>query len=153
MYSIFLRGGGGKGVATGAGVVLALVPLAFLIIFATWIVLMLLTTRTSAWPRWRPRSWFPCCTIAFDKPLPYQIAGVLVADPRVVGASRQHPPLLARRGTRVTLPWDARSRPSAGAAGQGEAERARHRHRLRQLGQRLRPAAVAPRPRRPGPRR
>ena len=44
MYSVFLKFGGGKGIATGAGVVLALVPLVFVIIFTVWIVL-LLTTR------------------------------------------------------------------------------------------------------------
>jgi glycerol-3-phosphate acyltransferase PlsY len=47
MYSIFLKGRGGKGIATGAGVVLALVPLAFVIIFTTWIVLILVTRYVS----------------------------------------------------------------------------------------------------------
>ena len=37
--SIFLKGRGGKGVATGAGVVLALVPLVFLIILVVWVPL------------------------------------------------------------------------------------------------------------------
>ncbi len=39
MYSVFLKGRGGKGIATGAGVVLALVPLAFGIILVVWILL------------------------------------------------------------------------------------------------------------------
>ena len=47
MYSIFLKGRGGKGIATGAGVVLALVPLAFVIIFVAWIVLILATRYVS----------------------------------------------------------------------------------------------------------
>ena len=33
MYSVFLRGAGGKGVATAAGVILALMPMIFLVSF------------------------------------------------------------------------------------------------------------------------
>ena len=39
MYSVFLRGGGGKGVATGAGIVLALVPWIFIIALGVFLVL------------------------------------------------------------------------------------------------------------------
>ena len=44
MYSVFLRGGGGKGVATGAGIVLALVPWIFIIALCVFLV-FLFTTR------------------------------------------------------------------------------------------------------------
>ena len=47
MYSVFLKGSGGKGVATGAAVVLALVPLAFAIILVVWITLILVTRYVS----------------------------------------------------------------------------------------------------------
>ena len=47
MYSIFLKFKGGKGIATGAAVVLALVPLVFAIIIAVWVVLVLTTRYVS----------------------------------------------------------------------------------------------------------
>ena len=78
MYSIFLKGKGGKGIATGAGVVLALVPLAFVIIFATWLVLILLTRYVSV-ASLTAAALVPVLTIVFREPLPYEIAGVLVA--------------------------------------------------------------------------
>ena len=78
MYSVFLKGRGGKGIATGAGVVLALVPLAFVIIFATWIVLILVTRYVSV-ASLVAALLVPVLTIFLDEPLPYEIAGVLVA--------------------------------------------------------------------------
>ena len=47
MYSVFLRGGGGKGVATGAGIVLALVPWIFIIALGVFLVLLLTTRKVS----------------------------------------------------------------------------------------------------------
>ncbi len=78
MYSIFLKGSGGKGVATGAAVVLALVPVAFLIILVVWLVL-LLTTRYVSVASLVASFLVPVLVILFHDPLPYQIAAVLVA--------------------------------------------------------------------------
>jgi glycerol-3-phosphate acyltransferase PlsY len=78
MYSVFLKGSGGKGVATGAGVVLALAPLAFLICFATWIALILVTRYVSV-ASLTVAFLVPILVILFRDPLPYEIAGVLVA--------------------------------------------------------------------------
>ena len=104
IYSIFLKGRGGKGIATGAGVVLALVPLAFIIIFATWIALILLTRYVSL-ASLVAAVLVPVLTIAFDEPLPYQIAGVLVAI-LVWWAHRGNiRRLLAGEENRVKLPW------------------------------------------------
>ena len=47
MFSPFISFKGGKGVATGAGVVLAMAPLAFLGAFGIWIVLVFLTGYVS----------------------------------------------------------------------------------------------------------
>ena len=117
IYSIFLKGRGGKGIATGAGVVLALVPLAFLIIFATWIALILLTRYVSV-ASLVAAVLVPVLTIAFDEPLPYQIAGVLVAV-LVWWAHRGNiRRLLAGEEHRVKLPW-AQARPSGGETGGG----------------------------------
>ena len=117
MYSIFLKGRGGKGIATGAGVVLALVPLAFIIIFATWIALILLTRFVSV-ASLVAAVLVPVLTIAFDEPLPYQIAGVLVAL-LVWWAHRGNiQRLLAGEEHRVKLPW-AQTRQSDGETGRG----------------------------------
>ena len=115
MYSIFLKGKGGKGIATGAGVVLALVPLAFVIIFATWIVLILVTRYVSV-ASLVAALLVPVLTIAFGEPLPYQIAGVLVAI-LVWWAHRGNlKRLLAGEENRVTLPW-TQPHPSGGGTG------------------------------------
>ncbi|HEU5217919.1 MAG TPA: glycerol-3-phosphate 1-O-acyltransferase PlsY [Gemmatimonadales bacterium] len=47
VFPVFLRFRGGKGVATGAGVVLGLAPLAFLAAFATWAIVVKLSGYVS----------------------------------------------------------------------------------------------------------
>jgi glycerol-3-phosphate acyltransferase PlsY len=117
IYSIFLKGKGGKGIATGAGVVLALVPLAFAIIFATWIVLILVTRYVSV-ASLVAAALVPVLTIAFDEPLPYKIAGVLVAI-LVWWAHRGNiQRLLAGEEHRVKLPW-TQARASGNETGGG----------------------------------
>jgi glycerol-3-phosphate acyltransferase PlsY len=117
MYSIFLKGRGGKGIATGAGVVLALVPLAFVIIFATWIVLIVATRYVSV-ASLVAALLVPVLTIVLDVPLPYEIAGVLVAI-LVWWAHRGNiQRLLHHEENRVKLPW-TQAHPSGGGAGGG----------------------------------
>ena len=117
MYSIFLKGRGGKGIATGAGVVLALVPLAFVIIFTTWLVLIVVTRYVSV-ASLVAALLVPVLTIALDVPLPYEIAGVLVAI-LVWWAHRGNiQRLLHHEENRVKLPW-TQAHPSGGGAGGG----------------------------------
>jgi glycerol-3-phosphate acyltransferase PlsY len=104
IYSIFLKGKGGKGIATGAAVVLALVPLVFAIILVVWIVLVL-TTRYVSVASLTASFLVPVLTIWFHEPLPYEIAGVLVAV-IVWWAHRGNiQRLLAGEENRVRLPW------------------------------------------------
>jgi glycerol-3-phosphate acyltransferase PlsY len=104
IYSIFLKGKGGKGIATGAAVVLALVPLVFAIVLTVWLVL-LLTTRYVSVASLVASFLVPVLTIALDEPLPYKIAGVLVAV-IVWWAHRGNiQRLLAGEEHRVRLPW------------------------------------------------
>lgn len=77
MYSVFLKGRGGKGVATGAGVVIALIPLAGGIISVIWI-LLILTTRYVSLASLVATLLVPVFVIALGDPLPYLIAGLLV---------------------------------------------------------------------------
>jgi glycerol-3-phosphate acyltransferase PlsY len=104
MYSVFLKGRGGKGIATGAAVVLALVPLVFAVVLVVWIAL-LLTTRYVSVASLAAAFLVPVLTIALDEPVPYKIAGVLVAV-IVWWAHRGNiRRLLAGEEHRVRLPW------------------------------------------------
>ena len=116
MFSIFLKGRGGKGVATGAGVVLALVPLAFLIILVIWLTLVV-TTRYVSVASLVASFLVPVLVIAFGHPLPYEIAAVLVSI-IVWWAHRGNISRLVH-GTesRVKLPWSGG--PPALAGGRG----------------------------------
>ncbi len=108
MYSVFLRGRGGKGVATGAGVVLALEPFVFLIIFGVWLVLVF-TVRIVSVASLTGTVALPVLVIVRDNPLAYEIAAVLAAA-IVVFAHRDNIARL-RHGAerRFTPPWGVRS--------------------------------------------
>ena len=117
IYSIFLKGKGGKGIATGAAVVLALVPLVFAIILAVWIVLVI-TTRYVSVASLTASFLVPVLAFALGEPAPYKIAGVLVAV-IVWWAHRGNiRRLLAGEEHRVKLPWGNGGRaPSGGQEG------------------------------------
>ncbi len=118
MYSIFLKGRGGKGIATGAAVVLALVPLVFAIVLVAWIVL-LLTTRYVSVASLAAAFLVPVLTISLDEPLPYKIAGVLVSVVVWWAHRGNIQRLLAGEEHRVRLPWTGGGR--ATPDGQGGA--------------------------------
>ena len=116
MHSVFLKGSGGKGVATGAGVVLALAPLAFVICFATWIAVIIFTRYVSV-ASLTVACLVPVLVILFRDPLPYEIAGVLLA--LIVwwahrGNIRR---LLNGTESRVNLPWSGRRSAAPGPGG------------------------------------
>jgi glycerol-3-phosphate acyltransferase PlsY len=104
MYSVFLRGSGGKGVATGAGVVLALVPLAFGVIAVVWVLLILITRYVSL-ASLVATLLVPVFVFALGDPLPYLIAALLVT----VGIFWAHRGnirrLLTGTENRVKLQW------------------------------------------------
>jgi acyl phosphate:glycerol-3-phosphate acyltransferase len=117
VYSIFLKGRGGKGIATGAAVVLALVPLVFGIILVVWL-LLLVTTRYVSVASLAASFLVPVLVITFHEPLPYEIAAVLVAV-LVWWAHRGNiKRLLDGTEHRARLPWtrDGRTVPGGGGA-------------------------------------
>jgi glycerol-3-phosphate acyltransferase PlsY len=113
MYSIFLKGRGGKGIATGAAVVLALEPRAFGIIIVVWVVLVL-TLRYVSLASLVATFLVPVIVIVNRDPLPYEIAAVLVT----IVIFYAHRGNIARlvHGTehRVRLPWSGDSSALAG---------------------------------------
>jgi len=116
MHSVFLKGSGGKGVATGAGVVLALAPLAFVICFSTWIALILLTRYVSV-ASLTVAFMVPVLVILFRDPLPYEIAGVLLA--LIVWWAHRGNIRRLLNGTenRANLPWSGRRSAAPGPGG------------------------------------
>lgn len=116
MYSVFLKGSGGKGVATGAGVVLALVPLAFGIIIVVW-VLLILTTRYVSLASLVATLLVPVLVFGFGHPLPYEIAGVLVTVVIFWAHRGNIRRLIAGNESRVKLPWSRDHSALAGGGG------------------------------------
>jgi len=116
MFSIFLRGGGGKGVATGAGIVLALVPVVFVIALGVFLV-VLLTSRMVSLASMCAALTFAVGTIALDKPIYYEVLAV-VAALVVIFAHRSNIRRIALRcENKVTFPWDHRRTPQGPSRG------------------------------------
>ena len=116
MYSMFLKGSGGKGVATGAGVVLALVPLAFGIIILVW-VLLTLTTRYVSLASLVAALLVPMLVFTFGYPPPYEIAGVLLTVVIFWAHRGNIRRLIAGNENRVKLPWSRDHSALAGGGG------------------------------------
>jgi glycerol-3-phosphate acyltransferase PlsY len=119
-YSIFLRGKGGKGVATGAGAALAMMPIPMAIVVVIFVVL-LLTTRIVSIASIVCTVMFPVMAAAFRQPLAY-IAGACVMAAVVLWAHRGNLRRLWRRQEpRVVFPWNKRTVDGSGA-GAGSAQ-------------------------------
>jgi acyl phosphate:glycerol-3-phosphate acyltransferase len=118
MYSIFLKFKGGKGIATGAAVVAALVPVVFAVIIVVWVVLVL-TTRYVSVASLTATTLVPVLTIVLGEPLPYQIAGVLVTLVIWWAHRGNLKRLRAGQENRVRLPWSGRGRATPHGQGGG----------------------------------
>lgn len=120
MYSIFLRGAGGKGIATGSAVALALVPAIYFVVLAVWIAVLLVSRIVSL------ASLVAAVTLAIlvvvtGSPPPYSLAAALVAV-LVFWAHRGNiERMLHGREPRVSFPWNSKppTVPGAGAGARG----------------------------------
>lgn len=121
-WSIFLRGSGGKGVATGGGAVIALMPLLFLFAFAIfWVVL--LAARMVSLASLSAAASLSVAAVATGQPRAH-IAFVLIATAVVFYAHRSNLQRLFKgKENRVSFPWnrnnddaDATTRGSQGPA-------------------------------------
>ena len=117
-YSVFLRGGGGKGVATGAGVILALMWPVFIITVVTWAIVVLVSRMVSL-ASLTAALVFTVATFVFDMPVLYRVLAIL-ATLVVMWAHRSNIRRIALRcENKVSFPWDKRSRGSmAGVMGE-----------------------------------
>lgn len=119
-YSIFLRGKGGKGVATGAGAALAMMPVPMAIVIALFVAL-LLTTRIVSIASIVCTIMFPVMAVVFHQPLAY-IVGACVMAAVVLWAHRGNfRRLWKRQEPRFKFPWDKRTDERSGPGGDSEA--------------------------------
>ena len=107
-YSIFLRGKGGKGVATGAGAAIAMMPLVGAVLVGLFL-LLLLTTRIVSIASIACTVMLPVMAIVFNEPLAYIVVSCLMSAV-VLWAHRGNLRRLWRREEpRVTFPWNKRA--------------------------------------------
>ncbi|MBI5870338.1 MAG: glycerol-3-phosphate 1-O-acyltransferase PlsY [Actinobacteria bacterium] len=106
-FPIFLKFKGGKGVATGAGTILALMPLLFLISFVVfWFVL--LTTRVVSIASLTAVMGLCILVIGTDQPMPY-IDFTFVGAAVIFYAHRSNIRRIRRgKENQVTFPWNRR---------------------------------------------
>ena len=103
-WSIFLRGKGGKGVATGAGTILAMMPLTLAALVAAFLAVLLGTSYVSL-ASLTAALLFPVLTIASEQPLAYVLYS-LVGAAIVLWAHRSNIRRLLRGEERkVGPPW------------------------------------------------
>jgi acyl phosphate:glycerol-3-phosphate acyltransferase len=106
-YSVFLRGRGGKGVATGAGAAIAMMPIPMALLIAAYLGLFF-GTRVVSIASIACTILLPVAAIAFGEPLPY-IVGCCLLSLVVLWAHRANfRRLWAREEPRVTFPWNRR---------------------------------------------
>jgi glycerol-3-phosphate acyltransferase PlsY len=77
-WSIFLKFTGGKGVATGLGVIAMLMPQVTIVVFVTWVVIVYLTKYVSL-ASIVAAMMVPVCSYFFNEPLEYLCFSILAA--------------------------------------------------------------------------
>ncbi len=115
-WSIFLRGRGGKGVAAGGGAIIALMPLIFVIVFAAFWAVLLLSRMVSA-ASLLAALCFSAAVILSGQPLPY-IVFALLGSAVIFYAHRSNiRRLIKGEENRVAFPWNKRRQRRPGDSG------------------------------------
>jgi glycerol-3-phosphate acyltransferase PlsY len=118
-FSIFLRGHGGKGVATGAGAAVAMVPIPMAFLFVLF-ALLVVTTRIVSVASITCTVALPVLAGVLDEPVPYLVACCLMSA-LVLWAHRGNMKRLWHRTEhRFTFPWNKKRAPLGGADGPTE---------------------------------
>lgn len=119
MYSVFLRGSGGKGVATGSAVVLALAPKIYVTILLVWIAVVLVGRMVSL-ASLAATATLAVLVVLTGQPLPYVIAAGIVLVLIIYAHRANIDRMVHHREPRVSLPWERR--PGAAGGGGHESE-------------------------------
>lgn len=106
-WSVFLKGKGGKGVATGAGVILAMMPVIIGVLVAVFAIVLLLTSTVSI-ASLTATVLFPVLTIVTPHPLAYVIFSFLSCAVVIYGHRANIGRLARREEPRMRMPWAAR---------------------------------------------
>ena len=77
-FSIFLKLRGGKGVATGLGVIAVMMPKVTAIVFLTWLIIFLVTRYVSV-ASIVAAALTPILAVIFDEPIEFIILGLMAA--------------------------------------------------------------------------
>jgi glycerol-3-phosphate acyltransferase PlsY len=116
MRSIFLRGSGGKGVATGAGIVLGLMWPVLLIVLAAFL-LVLFSVRMVSVASIAAAVVFPVVTWLTGQPLPYLIVSLVLSPLIIVAHHGNIVRIVHGAERRLTFPWNRRTRPDGEQGG------------------------------------
>lgn len=104
-WSIFLRGKGGKGIATTGGVIMGLMPITSLVVLASFVV-TIAATRIVSVGSLVATVVFVCATIVGRQPWPY-VAGAILAAAMIFYAHRGNiRRLLKNQEPRIVFPWE-----------------------------------------------
>jgi glycerol-3-phosphate acyltransferase PlsY len=115
-WSFFLRGRGGKGVATGGGAVLAMMPWLFLLAFGIFWLVLLVDRRVSV-ASLSAAIGLSVATLATRQPLPY-IVFAWLGTAVVFYAHRSNIGRISKgEESRVSYPWSSGAKASGGSRG------------------------------------
>lgn len=117
MYSVFLKGSGGKGVATGSAVALALVPAIYVVVLLVWFAVLLLGRMVSL-ASLTAATALALLVLATGQPLPYILAAFLVLGLVIFAHRANIDRIVHHRESRVTFPWNAKP-PAVPGGGRG----------------------------------
>lgn len=106
-WSVFLKGKGGKGVATGAGVILAMMPMIIAVLVAVFALVLVLTSTVSI-ASLIATMLFPVLTVATAQPLAYVIFSFLSCAVVIYAHRANIKRLVRHEEPRVRLPWASR---------------------------------------------
>ncbi|MCL5734768.1 MAG: glycerol-3-phosphate 1-O-acyltransferase PlsY [Actinobacteria bacterium] len=116
-YSVFLRGRGGKGVATGAGAAIGMMPIPMAILVGVYLTL-LFGTRFVSVASITCTILLPIFGVVFDQPLPYVVVFCLMSAVVLWAHRGNFVRLWRRKEPRISFPWRDRNaaRPPCGDA-------------------------------------
>lgn len=123
-WSIFLRGKGGKGIATTGGVIMAMMPEISLIICVSFGAMTLLSRIVSVGSLFAT-VMFVACTIAFNQPWPFIAVSCLAAVFIIYAHRANIRRLLRREEPHFTLPWEKAKQTARKVIPAGRAQGAR----------------------------